>query len=169
MAATYEPISTQTLGSNTATVTFSSIPQTYTDLVLIANIKHSYGSTGIVRVEGLQFNSDTGSNYSDTFLDGDGSTASSYRYSNRTGLAIYGSQASESGYAINAIQIMNYANTTTYKTALNRVGYASSGNTVAIVDLWRSTSAISTINLSATSSYTFQTGSTFTLYGIKAA
>jgi hypothetical protein len=64
---------------------------------------------------------------------------------------------------------MNYANTTTYKTVLARSN-VTDFRVAAIVGLWRSTSAINTIQLrSDNSSYNFTTGSTFTLYGISAA
>jgi hypothetical protein len=75
---TYEAIATQTLGSAAASVTFSSIPGTYTDLVLVVAGTLTTGTENIV----MQFNGDTGSNYSVTSLLGDGSTASSFRSSN---------------------------------------------------------------------------------------
>ena len=65
------------------------------------------------------------------------------------------------------IQIMNYSNTTTYKTALSRSNNANTG-TDAIVGLWRSTAAINSIVV-LISGNQFATGSTFTLYGIKSA
>jgi hypothetical protein len=65
---------------------------------------------------------------------------------------------------------MNYSNTTTYKTALNRSNQAA-GGVDATVGLWRSTAAIDTIRFYANTngSQNFLTGSTFTLYGIAAA
>jgi hypothetical protein len=63
---------------------------------------------------------------------------------------------------------MNYSNTTTYKTVLLRSNNASA-ITVATVGLWRSTSAINTIKIYADGAAVFSVGSTFTLYGIKAA
>ena len=71
---TYTPIATQTLGSSAASVTFSSIPGTYTDLMLIsfAQGQASGGDNRLV----LQFNGDTATNYSSTYLIGNGTTAS---------------------------------------------------------------------------------------------
>jgi hypothetical protein len=66
MTATYEKIATSTLGSTASDVTFSSISGSYTDLVLIVNETCSTGS-GL----NVQFNSDTGSNYSSTYMYGD--------------------------------------------------------------------------------------------------
>jgi hypothetical protein len=73
MAITYEPIATTTLGSAAADVTFTSISGTYTDLVLVAVTQ--IGSSGDYL--GVQFNSDTGTNYSRTRLSGNGTSASS--------------------------------------------------------------------------------------------
>lgn len=171
MALTYDPIATTTLGSNQATVVFSSISGTYTDLVLVANIKHSFGTTTDVIFEGLQFNSDTGSNYSSTYMFGNGTSAVSTRNTSRAGISIQGTQSSENYFSTNIIQIQNYSNTTTNKTVLVRASAGSSSNTGAFagVGLWRSTSAITSITINATSTFTIQSGSSFTLYGIKAA
>jgi hypothetical protein len=161
MPSTYTPIATQTLTGATSSVSFSSIASTYTDLVLI--IDGTVGSNCGIQ---LRFNSDSGSNYSFTRMTGDGSSASSDRSSSATFM--------ELGYYVsstrnmNIVQIMNYSNTTTNKTVLNR----ASAQTVnigaqAYAELWRNTSAINAISLSASGN--FSTGSTFTLYGIKAA
>jgi hypothetical protein len=164
MAITYTPIATQTLGSNQADVTFSSISGSYTDLILVMMTKVSSGVQNTL----LQVNSDTGSNYSSTFLYGNGSSALSARGSNNPyGYANYGSAVFTSNFNLQIVQFMNYANTTTNKTFLARGNEAGSG-TDAIVNLWRSTAAISTIKVYP-SAQNWATGSTFTLYGIKAA
>jgi hypothetical protein len=157
MAKTYEPIATTTLGSAAASYTFSSIPATYTDLVLIIQ------ATTITANYNLRLNGDTGSNYSDTSLWGNGSSAASYRSSNNT---VIGLTYTSSGAPISRIQIQNYSNTTTYKTVLTRQDdsvNAAGGN----VGLWRNTAAINSITIVSTGN--LPTGSTFTLYGIKAA
>lgn len=166
MAATYEPIATTTLGSSQTNITFSSISGSFTDLVLVLNGAFVGGAETI----GVQFNSDTGSNYSNTILAGSGSSASSGRSSNQTGLSVgtngYWTTTNE---ANSIIQIQNYSNNTTYKTALSRSNNASVG-VDAIVGLWRSTSAITTIKLYGLySARSFASGTTATLYGIKAA
>jgi hypothetical protein len=164
MPSTYEPIATQTLGSAAASVTFSSIPATYTDLIIVTQaISASADDVGI------RFNSDSGTNYSQTWLSGNGSSAFSGRYSSSTSvyLDIYGSMGTTLFNNAN-VQIMNYANTTTNKTFLSRSNRAGAG-VDAIVGLWRNTAAITTIVLAPTSGVNFSTGSTFTLYGIKAA
>ena len=157
--ATYTPIATTTLGSSQASVTFSSFSG-YTDLVCV--VSGTMSSTGNFY---LQFNSDTGSNYSVTELYGDGTSAVSSRYSSQT-YAFCGLLGTAQGNAV--IQIQNYANTSTNKTFLARGNYPS-GYTIARVGLWRSTSAITSITFAQASGFTFQTGSTFTLYGIASA
>lgn len=159
MTATYEKIATTTLGSATASVTFSSISGAYTDLVLVIQTKNSAASNEVYG----RFNSDTGSNYSYTQIIGNGTTAVSGRASNSTTMRWNFSNNDFNNNAI--IQIMNYANTTTYKTTLARFNNVSQ-LTGATVNLWRSTSAITSITLSNESSTNFDVGSTFTLYGI---
>ncbi len=165
MPTTYEPIATTTLGSASNTVTFNSIPSTYTDLILITNAKASGAQDVYSRL-----NSDTAGNYSATYLNGTGSTANSGRVSNQSYLILdnYGYLETSDGQVLIA-NFMNYANTTTYKTVVTRASNALNGTT-ALVGLWRSTSAITSITLyCGTASATFSSGSTFTLYGIKAA
>lgn len=165
MASTYEPIATTTLGSDTATVTFSSISGSYTDLVLIENGKVSAGGGSYSR---LRFNSDTGSNYSSTFIYGNGTAAGSDRYSNFTFMSINYVAAIETNFNHNnIINIQNYSNSTTYKTVLARANNAATA-TDSTVGLWRSTSAITSIDYYLNSG-SWATGSTFTLYGIKSA
>ena len=160
MAATYTPIATTTLGSAAASYTFSSIPSTYTDLVLI--VQGTSTASGVA--VNVQYNSDTGSNYSKTMMYGNGSAAGSQRNSNATSAGI-GSMYSTMGQIIANIQ--NYANSTTYKTSISRFG-STGDNTAAFVGLWRNTAAITSVTVTTDSS-TFTANSTFTLYGIKAA
>lgn len=166
MASTYEPIATQTLGSSAASVTFSSIPSTYTDLILVTNEKQT-GS----RASAMQFNSDTGSNYSMTEMYGDGSSTGSTRLSNYARIYYaYDVFADTSNFGLNTVtHFLNYANTSTYKTIITRASNRNGGGTSAMVGLWRSTAAISTIYLYLDNLSNYAAGSTFTLYGIKAA
>lgn len=163
MPATYEPIATQTLSSSVSSVTFSSITGTYTDLVLISSIIGA--GTGY---PSIRFNSDTGTNYSFTQLYGTGSATGSDRSSNYSSILIpWISRYTTSAGYVDIVNIMNYANTTTYKTVIGRANNAGYGAD-ASVGLWRNTAAISTITLTALTA-NFASGSTFTLYGIKAA
>jgi len=159
---TYQPIQTQTLASAASSVTFNSIPQGYTDLVLVVNYSLNAGGTGAaVR---LQFNGDTGSNYSQTFMYGNGGSAVSGRASNATSCDC--GYMSTNGQGVSITNIQNYSNTTTYKTALSRAGVVV-GEVTAYVNLWRNTSAITSMTVFAGSNYTI--GSTFSLYGIASA
>lgn len=158
MPATYEPIATTTLSSSAANYTFSSIPSTYTDLVLVASTKNT-----VFEIFNLQFNGDTGSNYSWTTLAGNTSSASSGRNSSNTAMNI---GLRRNGMAPNVFHIMNYSNTTTYKTVLATANSASDQIRLN-VGLWKSTSAINSIKIAAGNDFT--AGTMFTLYGIAAA
>lgn len=163
---TYDSIATTTLSSATTNYTFSSIPSTYTDLVLVLN-----GSVATVNNSTyLQFNGDATSNgYSITYLTGNGSTASSSRYTsfNTPYIEWNGVPGASTSPNITIVNILNYSNTTTNKTFLSRASNASYG-TDAIVGLWRNTAAINSIKI-IQPTYNFNTGTTFTLYGITAA
>ena len=161
--ATYALIESQILGSATATVSFTSIPATYTDLVLVINGSTTSGTNNGV----MQFNTDTGSNYSYTFLTGDGISATSGRAAtqNQIYLNYYG--YFDTVYATNmVVQIQDYSNNTTNKTILSRSNNAANG-VAAITGLWRSTAVINSVQVK-TGSSTFTAGTTFRLYGIQA-
>jgi hypothetical protein len=158
MAATYTPIASITLGAAAPAVTFSSIPQTYTDLVLVVS-----GTTTIDGNVKIIFNSDSSSIYSSTILLGDGSTAASSRIASNTTLFLGGISTVQ---GTNIIQIFNYANTTTFKSVIAR---ANSDTFVQMrVGLSRSTTAVTSITLT-TDGTNFLTNTTFNLYGILGA
>lgn len=161
---TYVALATQTLGSAAASVTFSSIPSTYTDLVLVVDMSSTTNAANYLY---MQYNGDTGSNYSTTILSGDGATAVSVRFANRTNFNIDYSATPKTERGNRIINIMNYANTTTYKTGLVRSNRAG-GGADGIIGLWRSTAAINSITITCDSD-TFATGSTFSLYGVASA
>ena len=167
MPNTYTPIATTTLGSAASSYTFSSIPSTYTDLVIIANVISADTTSKYLT---MQFNSDTATNYSGTIMAGNGTTAESARDISISEIYItaYGAMLNNTSNPMLAtINVMNYANTTTNKTALSRSNQAS-GTLMATVGLWRSTAAINTIKLMVTAG-NLGIGTTLTLYGIKAA
>jgi hypothetical protein len=162
MPNTYEPIATTTLGSTQSSITFSSFSG-YTDLVLIATaIRGGTPGNGAANYN-MTFNGDTGSNYSATLLY---ETPGADRQTNATSIGYSGSVGDNHSIQ-NATHIMNYANTTTYKTILGRWGSTQSAQARASVGLWRSTAAITSFTI--TPSLGIAAGSTFTLYGIKAA
>jgi len=164
--STYEPIATQTLSSNAASVTFSSITQTYTDLVVVLS---NAGATSAAQ-PAFRFNGDTAANYSVTNLSGDGSSVISFRASGATYIQFgYNDYLSTANNYIGIFNIMNYANTNTYKTSITHGSNASVG-VGENVGLWRSTAAITSIAISPLfGAINFLSGTTATLYGIKAA
>ncbi len=166
MPRTYEPIATRTLNATAATITFSSIPSTYTDLVLVVNAySTSSGNDNI----GVVINGDSGTNYSWTRLYGVTGGVGTTRTvsSNQIGQGTFGCGSTK--YSPVFYNFMNYSNTTTFKTVLYRANDPVDQVTL-LAGLWRSTAAINslTLNLYA-SGANYGPGSTFTLYGIKAA
>ena len=165
--STYTPIATTTVSNGTtATVTFSSIPSTYTDLIITFN---GGGEAGGGNVQ-FKLNNDTGANYSFTILRANGSTASSDREFNFSGYFRWGAYATPTTThsTIDFAHLNNYSNTTTYKTVLMRTNNAE-GGVDASVGLWRSTAAINRIDVTLPATSYLKNGSTFTLYGITAA
>lgn len=153
--STYTPIATYTATGSISNYTFSSIPSTYTDLILIINGTAS-GDCGF----NIQLNSDTGSNYSTVYFYtlASGSTAT-------TQITSMGRIGTSVGASI--IHFNSYSNTSVYKNVLGRGGTSS---LVIIADgLWRSTAAINSIKLTPEGSNTISSGTTLTLYGIAAA
>lgn len=168
MPATYEPIASVTLGSAAADVTFSSIPGTYTDLVVVL-VGTCTNTGGGFTAAYAQINSDTGSNYSNTNIYGDGTSAVSNRASSST--VLYSRTWANSDTtgikpSYMRLQFQSYANTNVYKTVL--------GETLGdlyvqrFVSLWRSTSAITTLKFYPASG-NWSSGFTASLYGLKAA
>ena len=163
--ATYVSIASNTLGSAAASVTFSSISGAYTDLILVVDGISSSSVNGIV----LQYNGDTSNAYSLTQIGANGSAVSSARRSSQSYINI-----NYTGYWTNAsrgniiVQIQNYSNTTTYKTCLARGNFSATGLD-AIVGLWTSTAAITSVTITNDGSGNIGSGTTFSLYGIKAA
>ena len=159
MAVTYEPIVSQTLASSAAYVDFTSIPQTFTDIISVV-IPVGSAATNLEYI----FNSDTSNNYSVTGMSGTGSATFSFRSSSGPALQLGVATTTPS---TNIVNIMSYANANVFKTVLSADEYYG----VALyrrVGLWRSYSAITDIRIQVTSG-TFSSGSTFSLYGIKAA
>lgn len=163
--ATYVPLATYTTSGSQASYTFSTISGAYTDLIVVVNYDSATAGNQSLN---MRFNGDTTTNYSYTILRGSGSAAQSARDSNDSRIYCGSSSTGTTNIASNAIiQIQNYSNTTTYKTALirdNNPDYYLFAN----VGLWRSTVAINSITFYQ-SSYNFINGSTFALYGILGA
>lgn len=159
--STYTKISSTTLGSNQADVTFSSIPATYTDLVLVIGSAASGAD-----YSHFQVNGDTGSNYSVLDLVGNGTSGYSDAVST-TALTYSGYVTTSSGIII--MNFQNYANATTYKSVLSRTATNSGEPVRYAANVWRNTNAITSIKVYNGGSKNWSSGGVFTLYGIAAA
>lgn len=161
MAITYEPIVTTTLTSNTTQIDFTSISSSYTDIVAVFNGTMTASGSARFRV-----NSNTSALYSNTRMAGTGTAPDSGSDSNYN-IGIAGFFLANKRGMFNA-NFMNYSNTTTNKTVIIRDN--SADYTILWVNVWRSTAAITSISFFCDGPTIYYTsGSTFTLYGIKAA
>lgn len=160
--STYTPIYSQTLSTTTSTVTFNSIPLDYTDLVLVAAASRGITGSGAANFN-IQFNGDTGSNYSATLLFESPGSARTTSQTNITWAGTVG----DNNFMPNTVHIMNYSNPNIFKTILGRLGSATDGQVRVSSGLWRSYAPITSITMSPTNN--FGSGTTLTLYGIKAA
>lgn len=160
--STYSTIATTTLGSAQSSYTFSSIPSTYTDLILISVAK-SNGTADDFRIV---INANTSTNYSFTQLYGNGTAAFSNRGSAETNGYLGGVNSSSGSFGNNITHFQRYSNTTVKKTWMNRSN--SDGYVNIIQGLWNLTNAITSIEIKCPSN-NLAAGSTFTLYGITAA
>jgi hypothetical protein len=157
---TYTALATRTLTSQAASVTFSSIPATYRDLILVtdATITQASSTDGY----GLRFNGDTGSNYSWVRIVGAATATSS---SGTTTYALAG-VIGDVNKGLTMFQIMDYSATDKHKTIITRSSGSFGNWTQASASRWANTAAITTVLVRSDGSYNFTVGSTFSLYGI---
>ena len=161
--ATYIPIATQTLGSAAASITFSSIPGTYTDLrLVVSNVITSGASSD----SNLTFNGDTATNYSRVYMIGLGSSAISGAPTSQNNIPLDFAGTSTTIPSMYEIDVFSYAGSTN-KTILSRASedYNGSGRVGVQTGLWRSTAAITSITITV-STGTYSTGTIATLWGI---
>ena len=161
--ATYTPIATTTLGSAAASITFSSIPSTYTDLRLVLTCTTTANANICVQV-----NNDTATNYSRTYLTAQGSGASSGGNNSLAYVPINTANTSSTIPGLFSIDFFSYAGSTN-KTFLANAFYDlnGSGEVCATVGLWRNTAAITSVTVEvSTYSTTFGAGTIATLWGI---
>jgi hypothetical protein len=170
MPSTYEPIQSYTLGSDQQTITFSSIPQTYTDLVLVMNFGSTADNGSAIR---MRINNDNSNLYSTTYLQGlfSGSVPGSAREAGTMAALGYQIGAFTGLKNTYVLHFMEYANTNIYKNYIGRVN--GTDGTAINAMCYRSNSAITSLSFrvgnydSPTAS--FAANSIFTLHGIKAA
>ena len=176
----YESIATVTVSTATPTISFTSIPATYTHLQIRAMTRDARA----VSINTLNFrvgtgSVDTGSNYSNHHLDGNGTPpyttgVTSAAAISATGIALMlepGSTATANIFSSQVIDILDYKNSNKYKTvrAIGGTDLNGSGNVYLVSGVWRNTGVIDIITFFNNASTDFVTGSTFALYGIKGA
>ena len=156
--STYTPIYSTTFSSAASSITFSNIPTTFTDLVVVIGGKFSADISA-----GIYFNGDTGSNYATTRMWGNGTSAQSSSSNNSTQISLTAGNGSVlSTYIVN---IMNYSNQSTYKPVLGR---SSQDQVSSRIGMWKSAAPITSITFVANGG-NFVVGTVVTVYGIKAA
>ena len=171
--STYTPIYSQTLSATTSSITFSNIPTTFTDLVLVVT---GIGTTGTT-FPWMRFNGLSTNIYSDTQVYGISSgTGTGRRNAQSRGYIAEQVEMGTTQIASTEVHILDYSNEATFKTYLarnnNGAGSGTYVGTEAIAGLAQLTAAITSITIGTASGgtdYNFASGSSFTLYGIKAA
>jgi hypothetical protein len=163
MPSTYTPIATTTINSDTNTVTFSSISGTYTDLVVIGvsqGTRDTFGGDF-----NLRFNGDSGANYSQAQTVGSGASVGTGYFGNINGINSGSMGGFKSGrYSVTIWNIFNYSNPSIYKPVLAYRGM----NATLVGGQWNNNSAITSVTC-FNDGYNFVAGSTFSIFGIKAA
>jgi hypothetical protein len=174
MATTYDLISSNVLTGNTSSITFSSIPATYTDLVVKMSIRDGYvggGNPNTFQTSFLTFNGSSVASYSRTYLWGTGSAAAS---GTASGLTSYYLQFSDSDgatantFSNTEIYIPNYLSSNLKSSQLFAAQEDNISNAYVnlAANLWSNTSAITSITITNGAGQ-LVTGSSFYLYGIK--
>jgi len=161
--ATYVPLALTTVtGTSTTTVTLGSISSAYTDLRLVVRANTSVSAGAY-----FYFNGDNTSGlYSDTILRGNGTAATSTRQTANNNIP-GGTFVDYVSGVLCTVDVMNYTNTSVYKTCLIRANDSATGLD-ANVGLWRNANAINSISFTCSAGY-FVANSTFALYGILGA
>lgn len=175
VAGDFQSIATTVVGvSGQATITFSSIPSTFKHLQIRGITRLGSSTTGTNDIF-IRFNSDTASNYSQHALFGTGASASSNGSASTTSAYATRATSPRAGSTANAfgvfvVDILDYADTNKYKT-VRGLGGADTNDTNGLISLasgnWRSTSAVTQIDLTDELGYNFVQYSHFALYGIK--
>jgi hypothetical protein len=170
MPSTYTLISSNVLTSSAASVTFSAIPSTYTDLVLRVSARTD-DTTDVKTTMTVTLNNDTSSNYSSTSLrTNNGTTISSGRDSNVTYLNQYFANAANStSNTFSSLELYLPSYTSSANKPIG-VFFTREGNTTAVdlyanANLWRNTASVNSIQI-GTFGLNFVSGSSFYLYGI---
>ena len=165
---TYTLIDSTVLGSSASSVTFSSIPADYRDLVLVYQVETTNDGRNVV----IRFNGDSTNHYSFVRMKGNGSTATSGSSSTSTHLMSPDTNATTANTLLGIVEILDYSATDKHKSALARVNQTTNGTfttpgPAAVAARWPDTSAISSIEFSLPGDQ-YAAGCTFYIYGIEA-
>jgi hypothetical protein len=170
----YQSIATVSASGGETSLSFTSIPNTFTHLQIRGILKDTFTTSTSVGCY-VTFNSDSGSNYAYHKLYATGSAVYAGATTTQSNIFLWGSGASSASgtsnmFGVSVTDILDYASTSKYKTlrTLNGSDLNASGTIAINSGLWQSTSAISSIQIAK--DYTaFAAGTTFALYGIKGA
>lgn len=169
----YESIATVTLGSSASTISFTSIPSTYTHLQVRA---FGYNTSGSERSLEFSFNSNTSAIYANHFLLGSGATVTTGGVTGRNYCYTFDTNSGQRGFngdtlyrSAFILDILDYANTNKNKTVRALGGWDANGSGYIGLasNLWQSTAAITRMDFTLPYSTNFGAGTTFALYGIK--
>lgn len=170
MPGTYEAIVTTTLSNSSASIALDNIPATYTDLRVVL-----YRPTGVNTNLYLQFNADGGStsayNYGTQELLAYSTTMTASTQASAYGCYVTNAQATGTNAYICTFDVLNYVNSTSYKTVLHSFSGETGGGgwTGSGVSVWRNTARITKVTVFSPNAGAFDTGTKVTIYGIKAA
>jgi hypothetical protein len=167
----YDALATVTLSAATASVTFAGIPSGYKHLQ-IRYIARSDNASTVNSGTGIQFNSDSGSNYSSHLVAGDGSTAGTDSFPSQTymfGFLTAGGNATSNVFGTGIIDILDYSSTNKYKTLRTLNGIDNNGSGIARLSsgLWMSTNSVTSIFIDNRAGNLYSQYSSFALYGVK--
>jgi hypothetical protein len=168
----YESIATTTVSTSVSSITFSSIPATYTHLQLRWIARSDRAATQ--DFVDIRLNSDTGANYAVHLLYGDGAAASAAAYVSNTSVGLVfmpGATATASVFGVGVMDILDYTNTNKYTTTriLGGADINGSGRIVLGSGVWMNTAAVTTLTIITDNASTYTQYSKFALYGIKGA
>jgi len=168
----FESIATVIGNGSATTLSFTSIPSTYKHLQIRMIARSATSSPGSGWIDAV-FNSDSSSNYSFHYIVGDGTTVGAGGTANRSNAHLglmWGASERANTFEATICDILDYTNTNKYKTTRSLIGGDTNNSTYEEIYLvsnaWRSTSAITRIDLTA-GGWNFATGTSIALYGIK--
>ena len=157
----YTAIASQTLGSSASSVTFSSIPGTFRDLILVVNLQISGSQAAYLRFNG------NSSDYNYVTARGNGSTAASYSAASQSSLDLIQNDSDAGNNSNFIVQIFDYAQTDKHKSVLSRHSHATERGARMTAGGWGNTAAINTVLFTSLGG-TYLAGSTFSLFGVSA-